>query len=459
MTERHLFRRPPTWRRWPIRIGTAAHPRRVLVTGATGFIGRHLCRHLIGSGHRIVALVRDVDRAADLYGPHVETITSLGEIDTARHIDTIVNLAGESIAGGWWTARRRSELLDSRLRVTSEVVSLIARLQAKPSVLISASAIGYYGVRGDEEITEADRGRPVFQSHLCQAWELAAQAAEAHGVRVCRLRFGLVLGRGGGAWPGLARSARLGFRIAFGSGAQWLSWIHIRDVLRLIDFCIEREDIDGAINATAPQPVRQVDFARAAARGWLCVDVRLPERTLRFALGEMAQLLVDGQRVLPMKAQCASFRFSYADIASAVRDLLQPRRIATAAHIMYDTSCPVCDLEMKRYCRGARRQGFTWRLDDIAERPEMMSRYLLDVPTARERVYVVTDDGTVTSGMEALLTIWNSLPGWRWLALLLSQPPLRLVANATYDFVLAPLIYRWGERRRMLAALATKVGH
>jgi uncharacterized protein (TIGR01777 family) len=313
-----------------MRVGTSSDSRIVLVTGATGFIGRHLTRHMLDAGHRVIALVRDVKRARDLFGAHVETLTSLNDIASGRRIDVIVNLAGEPILAGRWTPRRRGLLLESRLRITNDVVALIARLRMKPQLLISASAIGYYGVRGDEEITEADRGRPIFQSHLCQAWELAAQAAVVHGVRVCRLRLGVVLGRDGGAWPGLARAARFGLRISLGAGTQWVSWIHIRDVLRLIDYCMECDDVDGAINATAPLPVRQADLARAMTGARFSVGVRVPERMLRFVLGEMAQLLLDGQRVLPMKAQCVGFRFAYADIGPAIRDLSGADRIGAA---------------------------------------------------------------------------------------------------------------------------------
>jgi uncharacterized protein (TIGR01777 family) len=300
--------------------------RTVLVTGATGFIGQHLCRRLLDQGDGLIVLSRDTRRARAIFGGHARVVASLDEISTPERIDVIVNLAGARILAMPWTKTRRAELLDSRLRTTNRVTELIARLANKPEVLINASAIGYYGVRGDEEITEAARGQPIFQSHLCQTWELAAQAAEQHGVRVCRLRFGLVLGADGGALPDLARPARMHLRMVLGSGQQWMSWIHIEDLLNLLCFCIERNEMRGGINVTSPRPVRQEQFvATLAAQFGRSIPLRVPAAVLRTALGEMSQLLLDGQRVLPTKALCRSFEFRFADLDVALRDLLRPR--------------------------------------------------------------------------------------------------------------------------------------
>ena len=302
---------------------TDSMPRTVLMTGATGFIGRQLCRRLLERGDRIIALSRHTERARVILGPQARVIGSLDEIAGVQRIDVIVNLAGASIVSKPWTNARRAELLESRLGTTNRITALIARLAVKPSVLINASAIGYYGVRGDEEITEVSRGQPIFQSHLCQAWEAAAQAAEQHGVRVCRLRFGLVFGASGGALPGLARPARMRMRIVLGSGQQWLSWVHIDDLLNLLCFCMERDDMEGGINVTSPQPVRQEQFAQTlAAQFGSSVQLRVPVWMLRTALGEMSQLLIEGQRVLPTKALSAGFEFHFAELSSALSDLL-----------------------------------------------------------------------------------------------------------------------------------------
>jgi uncharacterized protein (TIGR01777 family) len=303
---------------------STASPRTVLVTGATGFIGRKLCRRLLADDDRVIALTRDPERAREILGSQVRVVGSLDEIMSGERIDVVVNLAGASIVARLWTEARRAELLDSRLRTTNNVTALIARLEHKPELLINASAVGYYGVRGDEEITEASRGQPIFQSHLCQAWELAAQAAEQYGMRVCRLRFGIVLGTDGGLLPGLIRSARLRMGVVFGSGQQWQSWVHIDDLLGLIWFCMKHAAMDGGINVTAPFPVRQREFAATLARQFgRSIQIRLPAAPLRAALGEMSQLLLEGQRVLPAKAVSQGFAFRYPELDAALSDLLR----------------------------------------------------------------------------------------------------------------------------------------
>ena len=300
------------------------HGRAVLVTGATGFIGRKLCSRLLADGDGVIALTRDTGRARKALGPQVRVIASLDEIGSSERVDVVVNLAGAPIIARPWTQARRAELLESRLRTTNNITTLIARLEYKPEVLINASAIGYYGIRGDEEITEAARGQPIFQSHLCQAWELAAQAAEQHGVRVCRLRFGIVLGMEGGALPGLLRPARMRMRVVMGSGQQWQPWVHIDDLLGLVWFCMKHTDMKGGINVTAPEPVRQQEFAAILAEQFgRSIQLRVPAAALRAALGEMSQLLLEGAKVVPAKALNQGFAFRYPDLRAALTDLLR----------------------------------------------------------------------------------------------------------------------------------------
>ncbi len=219
----------PAWQRHPVRARHAAAARTVLLTGATGFIGRAVTRTLIKRGDRVVALTRDPAKAADLFGPQVETCGDLSAIASSRSIDVIINLAGETLLGGLWTRARKRRFVDSRVGTTRALVALIARLEHKPKTLITGSAVGYYGDRADDLLSEDERAQPMFMSELCRSWEEAAQLAEAHGVRVCRLRIGLVLGRDGGALPPMALAARLGLGAVLGGGRQFVSWIHLRD--------------------------------------------------------------------------------------------------------------------------------------------------------------------------------------------------------------------------------------
>jgi uncharacterized protein (TIGR01777 family) len=448
--------RPARWLRDPLLAGSKRQPRRILVTGATGFIGQHLCRRIIAAGDQLTVLTRDRARAADLFGPHAIICTSLDEIADDSRIDAIVNLAGEPIFSRPWTPQRRRLLIDSRVQATQSVVEFIARLHRKPDALISASAVGYYGVRDDEELCEADRGRTVFQSQLCQIWELAAQRAKNYGVRVCRLRLGVVLGRDGGALPQQILAARGRVAMVMGSGQQWVSWIHIEDVLRLIEQCIEREDLNGPINATAPAPVRQQEFARHLATPFgRSVTFRVPEQLLRWTLGERAQLLVDGQCVLPVKATALGFVFKYPQIDAALADLCATPRPDAPSEVLYDTFCPICDIEMNAYCRAATRAGRRWQFGDVATRTELISRYRLDLSAARKRVYVLADSGKMLSGMEALGTIWAGLPYWRGLAWVLRLPLIKPSAAWFYDMILAPLIWRLNQRRRAALDAAT----
>lgn len=444
-----VSQRPPRWLRDPLQVGNKATPRRILVTGATGFIGQRLCRKVVADGDHLFVFARNVPRARDLFGPHATIISSLQDIPADSRIDAIINLAGEPIFARAWTKQRRQELLQSRLQVTESIEALIGRLVHKPEVLISASAVGYYGVRGDEELCETDRGQTIFQSQLCQLWELAAQRAEAHGVRVCRLRLGVVLGRDGGALPAQVRAARARTSTRLGTGAQWISWIHVDDVLRLIDHCIGHRDCQGAINATAPVPVRQKEFADGlAAQFGRALPIQMPAALLRRLLGERAQLLVDGQRVLPVKALASGFEFRYPRIDLAFADICGSPQELVPADVLYDSLCPVCDAEMKGYCRAARSAGRPWRFDDVATRTELMNRYRIDLPLARRRVYVLTSSGRMLSGIEALCVVWAGLPNWRWLAQLVRLPLVEPLAARFYDMMLAPMIWRWNLRRR-----------
>jgi uncharacterized protein (TIGR01777 family) len=267
--------------------------------------------------------VREGAKAAALRAPF-RLVTSLDQLPNATAIDAIVNLAGEPIADGLWTRGKRRRILRSRLRVTRDVVHLIARLDRRPAVLISGSAIGWYGLRAEERLTESSDGVACFTHDVCEAWENAAREAERYGVRVVRLRTGLVLGSEGGLLGSLLTPFDLGLGGPTGRGEQWMSWIERDDLVRLIAHCIATPDLGGAVNATAPHPVRNSRFAHELGRVLhRPALLRAPATLLHLLGGTFAdELLLGGQRVLPQKAQASGFRFRHPTLRGALCEML-----------------------------------------------------------------------------------------------------------------------------------------
>jgi hypothetical protein len=239
-------------------------------------------------------------------------------------IDTVINLAGEPIANGLWTRAKRRRILSSRLRVTLGVVRLIGRLERRPSLLVSGSAIGWYGLWRDESLTEFDGGKRCFSHRLCEVWEQAAKKAQAHGTRVVRLRIGLVLGTEGGMLGNLLAPFEFGLGGPIGSGEQWMSWIERDDLVRLIAHIVANPQFTGAVNGTAPAPVKNAVFARGLARALRRPALlRMPAFLLRRLLGDLAdELLLGGQRVLPDKAEAGGFKFRHETLRSALSAML-----------------------------------------------------------------------------------------------------------------------------------------
>jgi uncharacterized protein (TIGR01777 family) len=304
-----------------LRYDARAQTQTVLVAGATGFVGRKLVARLVARGDRVIVHARNAAKAADLFGPLVSIVTDLAQIAPTTHVDAIVNLAGEPIAASPWTRRRRAQLLESRLGVTRSLLTLVARLEVKPTTWINASAIGYYGARdGDESLHEKSATGSGFQAELCRRWEDEAARAAEYGIKVTALRIGLVLGADGGALPALARPVRWFAGVVLGTGRQWVSWIHVDDLLELALFVLEQKTLAGPLNATAPNPVRHAELmaAIAAAQRRPLWPLRVPARVLRLALGELAELFVDGQRVTPNRALALRFEFRYATIEAAL---------------------------------------------------------------------------------------------------------------------------------------------
>jgi uncharacterized protein (TIGR01777 family) len=296
----------------------------VLLTGATGFIGQRLVRALLADGHKLTILTRNPRTAAWLFDGRVECIDSMQAMPSRRRFDVVINLAGARVLGWRWSEARKAELRRSRVGLTEAVVQWIARAEHKPALLLSASAIGYYGIqaRGDARVlTESDAPQGIFMSDLCREWEDAALAARAYGVRVACMRIGVVFGVQG-PLPMMLLPIKLGVGGRLGHGTQWLSWIHVDDVLRGIAH-LWNSPIEGPCNFTAPDNMTQAQFSKRAA-GLLrrpCL-VATPAFPARLALGEQADLLLEGQRVAPEKLSQDGFVFRYPTLAPALQSLL-----------------------------------------------------------------------------------------------------------------------------------------
>lgn len=294
-----------------------------LVTGATGFLGTHLCDALVASGNQVVVLSRRPERAGHV--PAVDVFgwdpASLPPSDAFRGVDAVVHLAGEPVSGRW-TEAKKAEIERSRILGTRNLVAAMRGLYRRPKVLISASAIGYYGDRGEETLHEGSGPGEGFLSGVCRAWEEAAAEAETFGVRSVRLRIGLALGRHGGALATLVPLFRSGMGGPIGRGRQWWSWIHVDDLAGLIQFLAEKE-VSGAVNATAPEPVRQREFASTLGRAVRRLAIfPAPAFAVRLVLGGFSGELLSSRRVIPKAAIEAGYAFRFPNLEAALEDLV-----------------------------------------------------------------------------------------------------------------------------------------
>jgi uncharacterized protein len=452
--------RPAEWVRDPIVAAETASGRAVLVGGATGFIGAHVVRALRRRGDAVWVWTRDADRALERFGPQVHIVTSLAEIPEATRIDAIVALAGAPVIGPPWTRARRQLLIDSRVKTTQALLDWSATRTAPPRVLVTASAIGYYGgfygPAGDDWLSESSAAKQAFQSRLCVEREAAANAGEAQGLRVVNLRIGLVLGRDGGIFPRLALAAKLGLAAVIGDGRQWMSWIHILDLLRIIESALDNPRLRGPLNAVAPAAVRQREFQRALTHSlhrplWL----RIPAFALRWSLGEMAELLVQGQRVAPRRLLNDGFEFRHFTLDSALRDLVPDRAGAPAlraldrgCEVWFNGDCPVCSLEIGAYARAAERRNLPLRFHDSMRVSRPLAAYSLRREHLERRLYLRDEQGRIVSGFPAVLALWARIPEYRWLARVFSWTPLRAFCESLYDHVVAPGLAHWARVRQ-----------
>ena len=295
---------------------------RLVITGATGFIGTALCAKLLAQGHALTLFTRGSPRDGNTGTKRWLHWTpgTLREWDAAVDgVEGLINLAGEPIAEKKWTHTQRRRIEMSRIDATHSLVQACAKAKQKPKFLINASAVGYYGPRGDEMITEETPPGNDFLGQLCRDWEEEAIKAEELGMRVVRLRIGIVLGPGGGALAKMTKPFKFFVGGTLGSGEQWMPWIHMEDLIGLILRIMEEARASGPVNATAPNPMRNKEFCQILAKVmhrpcWAPV----PGFALRFVLGDMAEMLLTGQRVMPAAAEKFGYQFRYPDLQPAL---------------------------------------------------------------------------------------------------------------------------------------------
>lgn len=301
---------------------------KVLVTGSTGLVGRALVSELAREGHTVCRLIRPVSAVVGgaKEGFDVAWNPATGQLGGAGvGADAVVNLAGASIAGGRWTKARKQLLRTSRIDTTRALVGALAKMNVRPRVLVSASAIGIYGDRGEERLTEESKPGTDFLAGLARDWEAEALKAEALGIRVVLARFGLILAQHGGALAKMLLPFKLGVGGSLGSGKQWMSWITLEDVVGVVRLAIENGSVRGTVNVVAPKPVQNAEFTKLLAKTLHRPGLfPAPAFALRLALGEMADaLLLSSQRVVPEVLEKLGYRFSHRELLPALNALLQ----------------------------------------------------------------------------------------------------------------------------------------
>lgn len=292
---------------------------RYLVTGGTGFVGRALCASLAADRHTVIVSSRSPDKAQAQLRSGISIVTHIEDIE---QVDVVINLQGENLAAGRWTEPRKLAMRTSRVDFTRALVEWMGTRRKPPASLINASAIGWYGDRGDEVLTETSTPGDDEAARLCRDWETEASRAEAFGVRVCRARIGVVLDRDGGALDKMLPPFRFGAGGRLGSGEQWMSWITRRDLVRMIRWMADSR-LQGAFNACSPQPVRNQEFARLLGRALKRpAVVPMPAFALRAAFGEMATLMLASQRVMPDAARATGFEFEHTTLGAALDSVI-----------------------------------------------------------------------------------------------------------------------------------------
>ena len=298
---------------------------RILVSGSTGFLGSSLIEVLEREGHTILCLMRPDTRKGDANSARAQTVRwdpVRGEFDAvaAEGADALVHLAGASIADGRWNAARKNLLRTSRIEATRHLIGALSKLQRPPRVIVASSAIGYYGNRGDETLTESSAPGGDFLSALCREWEAETARGTEFSARVVMLRFGVILAAHGGALPRMALPFKMGAGGRLGSGRQWMSWLTLPEAVGMIRFALSNSGLVGPANAVAPKPIQNADFTRILAKTLHRPALfPAPAFALRLALGEMADaLLLVSQRVKPSKLEQAGYQFAQPELAAAL---------------------------------------------------------------------------------------------------------------------------------------------
>lgn len=294
----------------------------ILITGGTGFIGSALCARLLeNDANKIVILSRYPDKVK----PPIQAISDLNALKQTDRFDVVINLVGEPIANKRWSEKQKHQIVQSRIDTTEQLISYFKRAATKPKLFISGSAIGYYGISPtDNEIEETAQGDKSFSSTLCQKWETVALQAETLGIRTCLLRTGIVLGANGGALSKMLLPFKMYLGGIIGHGKQWMSWIHIDDLIGIILYCISHDNLKGAINGTAPHPVTNQQFTKTLGavlkRPTL---LPMPAIVVKLLMGKMGEeLLLSGKKIMPKKVLDAGYTFKYKTLTEALTNIV-----------------------------------------------------------------------------------------------------------------------------------------
>ncbi len=301
---------------------------RLILAGGTGFVGSALHETLTRNDHEVLILTRQAFKE-NAPGTRTRYLhwnpPNPGKWEQEfEGVDGMINLAGEPIIGKRWSPQQKRKVIESRISATRAIVEAIRKSKRRPQVLINASAVGYYGPHGDEEVTEDSPVGNDFLARTCQEWEAEAMKAESLGVRVVRIRIGIVLEKKGGALAKMLPPFQLGLGGPLGSGRQWMSWIHLDDLTELIGFALEKKTVQGPLNATAPAPVTMKEFSRSLGKALhRPAFFPVPETLVKILLGEMSDVLLKGQRVMPKKSLKEGFIFRFPKLDNAFKDIFE----------------------------------------------------------------------------------------------------------------------------------------